>query len=364
MKIGFIGTRGIPGRYGGFETCVENISIRLVKMGYDITVFSRPNNYYHSTEYKCVKIQYMNEMSNHLFSNTYYSLLATKYAIKNDFDILHYFGCGNVPVILLPRLIHKKTILSLDGLEWNRKSYSLPTKAFLRMFAEYAMYLPNITVVDSKTSQRWYYMATGKQPIYIPYGTIISDEINEGILKRYDLIKNKYIVFIGRLVYEKGIHTLINAFNKLDEDLKLVIIGDFPGYSSYVDHLKSIANKKVIFLGFKYDQEYTSIRNASLFYVHPSLFDGTSISLLEAMGAGKCIISSNIQENLDVVKQTALHFHTEDVNDLYLKLKLLINNPERIKDYCKKSRDRAVKVYNWDRITKKYSKLYTSLTYT
>lgn len=363
MRIAILGTRGIPARYGGFESCVEEISTRLASRGHDVTVYCRsefPNTA--PREYEGVHLVQLPKLKNSFAATPFNSWLTTIHASLSGAEVIHYFGCGNVPFVLLSRLLRKKVVLTVDGIEWRRTSYSLPARLYLRAFAELAMVFPHETVADSKSSVNWYRGRTGMNPTHIPYGTYVSSQVDDEIKRKYGLDRKKYVLFAGRLVHEKGVHTLVEAFKHVTGDFTLVVIGDFPGRSNYVDHLKRTADDRTKFLGYVYGKDFETIRNGASIYVHPSMLDGTSIALLGAMGAGLCILSSDLEENADVAGDTAEYFAKGDVADLTHKLQMLLDSQERTRDLSTRARKRAKELHNWDMIADAYESIYAKIS--
>ena len=362
MKIAILGTHGIPARYGGFETCVEEVAVRLVERGHQVTVYSKTEDdrAKHST-YKGVELVRFPKLRRQALDYGFQGVITTAHASTSNADVLHFFGCDHVPFALLGRLAGKGVVLTVDGLEWNRKGYPLSYRLYLRSFAELAMVFPDATVADSKSSQKWYYERTGKNPAYIPYGTTISTGVDPTVLEEFGLEVGKYVLFVGRLVYEKGAHTLVEAFKSVKTDLKLVIIGDALSPGDYVRKLREAADERTIFLGYVHGAPFNTIRNAALVYVHPSLFDGTSISLLGALGAGKSIVSSDLQENVDVAQDAVVYFQKENASDLSRKLQELLDNPKRIEELSRGAVARARELFDWERITDAYEGVYRSV---
>ena len=362
MKIAILGTHGIPARYGGFETCVEEVAVRLVERGHHVTVYSKTEDdkAKHST-YKGVELVRFPKLRRQALDYGFQGVITTAHASTSNADVLHFFGCDHVPFALLGRLAGKGVVLTVDGLEWNRKGYPLSYRMYLRSFAELAMVFPDATVADSKSSQKWYYERTGKNPAYIPYGTTISTGVDPTVLEKFELEVGKYVLFVGRLVYEKGAHTLIEAFKSVRTDLKLVIIGDALSPGDYVRKLREAADERTIFLGYVHGAVFDTIRNAALVYVHPSLFDGTSISLLGALGAGKSIVSSDLQENIDVAQDAVVYFQKGNASDLSRKLQELLDNPKRIEELSRGAVVRARGLFDWERITDSYEGVYRSV---
>ena len=157
MKISFIGTRGIPATYGGFETCAQEISTRLAKMGHKVEVYCRsdwPGT--SAREFKGVKLIDISKLAHGFLQTPFNSFVSTIRAAFSGTDIIHYFGGGNVPFILLARLAGKRIVITVDGIEWKRKSYPRLVHMYLRLFAELTMVFPNVTIADSRSAQTWY----------------------------------------------------------------------------------------------------------------------------------------------------------------------------------------------------------------
>lgn len=362
MRIVFLGTRGIPAAYGGFESCVHELSTRLSKRGHDVDVYCRSDWPESSPKsFEGVRLTQVPRLRKGFLESPFNSFVTTAAVSCSKADIVHFFGCGSVPFIIMTRLAGKKAVLTVDGIEWERTSYSSAARMYLRSFAELAMVFPNRTVADSKSSVAWYSRRTGITPEFIPYGTRVSKEVDQAILAKYGLKRDGYVFFAGRLVHEKGVHTLVEGFKSVKGDIELVIVGDFPGRSDYVQSLKDNADPRTRFLGYVYGKEYETLRNASLIHVHPSLLEGTSISLLEALGAGRCIVSSDLEENIAVAGDAAIYFRTGDPSDLGGKLNAIIDDPQRISNARDKANQRAIGLLDWEAITDRYESIYRDL---
>lgn len=360
MKIAILGTHGIPAKYGGFETCAEELGTRLVERGHTVTVYSEtsgPKNDELSS-YRGVHLVHIPKLRGKAPNYAFHSFVSAMRASFSRADVLHFFGCDQVPFTLLGRLARKRVILTVDGLEWLRSGYPIFFRKYLRSFAELAMVFPNATVADSRTSQEWYLQRTNIAPNYIPYGTKPSSGVDRVVLNEYGLEPDGYVLFVGRLVYEKGAHTVIEAFKSVRTDLKLVIVGDTLDADDYAERLKEEADGRIVFLGFVHGKDFETIRNGARIYIHPSLFDGTSISLLGALGAGRAVISSDLKENRDVGGDAAVYFERENPNDLREKLQQLLDAPDRIRELGERSKQRSANFFDWDKIVDSYERLY------
>jgi glycosyltransferase involved in cell wall biosynthesis len=363
MKIAYAATMGIPARYGGFETCVEEVATRLAQKGHDITVYcacqgSKPQ----TTSYKGVQLEYVQRLKRKFLDFPFRAFVSALDIMRKNVEIAHFFGTDSWPFALLPRAASLKTVLSLDGLVWKRTSYPLFVRQILRSTAGCALYAPNLTTVDSKSVQSWYHQNFGKSPLYLPYGaTIDLAEPDETALNEKGLQKKKYILFVGRLVHEKGVHHLVKAFGKIETDFKLAIIGSDPYHKEYESFLRKNANGNTIFLGFVYGKDYENICKGAYLYVTPSELEGTSPALLKAMAVGNCALVSDIPENLETIGDAGFSFRNGDTEDLRKKIEFLIENPDIVQATRLKAIEHVRENYGWDKITDRLEKIYFSL---
>ena len=321
MRIAYLGTMGIPARYGGFETCVEEVSTRLARKGHEVTVYCGYRGYKPQIiSYRGVRLIHFPCLQNKFLDFPFRAFVAAIDATQRNFDIAHFFGSDAWPFILLPRIVNSKTVLSLDGYPWNRQSYPGWIRKILRLTAGLALYTPHVTTVDSKSVQSWYRQNFGKSPIYVPYGANIDlAKPDEAVLRKNALESRKYIIFVGRLVQEKGVHHLVKVFNKIRTDFKLVIVGGDPYKRDYEAYLRKNASGNTIFLGYVYGKDYKNLCKGAYLYVTPSELEGTSPALLTAMALGKCVLVSDIPENLETVGDAGFSFKHGDSEDLLQK---------------------------------------------
>jgi glycosyltransferase involved in cell wall biosynthesis len=363
MRIAYVGTMGIPASYGGFETCVEEVATRLARRGHEITVYCGYRDLKPQTKsYKGVQLVHVQCLKSKFLDFPFRAFVSTFGALHKDVDIVHFYGSDAWPFALVTRIISSKTVLTLDGLVWNRLSYPIWVRKILRSTARFALYLPHVTIVDSKSVQGWYRENFVKSPIYIPYGANIDlTEPDETILNKKNLRNRKFILFVGRLVREKGVHYLVEAFKGIKTDFELVIVGGDPYDKEYELFLRKNANKNTKFLGYVYGKDYENLCKGAYLYVTPSELEGTSPALLTAMALGKCVLVSDIPENLETIGDAGFSFRHGDSEDLKEKLQFLLANPDTVDKMQRKAIDRVRKHYDWNRITDQMEKIYASL---
>lgn len=368
MKIAMIGQKGIPSRAGGIEIHVEEISKRLVCLGYEVQVYCRKN--YCDVEAKDKKYcgatlkftPFIN--TKHLDAITH-TFTSTIHALLSDCDIFHYHALGPSTLSFLPRIFGKKVVCTVHGLDWQRGKWGRIASAYLK-FGEFATAKFSHKLISvSKNLLKYYKEKYGKDAVYIPNGVERSDMINPMIIKeQYQLDYNDYILFLARIVPEKGAHYLIEAFKRVKTDKKLVIAGGLSHSSDYGRQLRELSkdNENIIFTGFVKDRELAELYSNAYFYVLPSDVEGLPISLLEAMSYGNCCLVSNITENTDVVGTMGYSFEKSDVNDLANKIEMLIKDKNKVENVRKLASDYILHKYNWDRIAVETKNLYRSLS--
>ncbi len=363
LKIAMLGSRGIPAYYSGFETFYENLAIRLSARGHRVTVYNRKQYVNHPSEYyKGVKLVTLPTLRNKHLDTLYHTFISVIHAAFQGYDIAYFCIVGNSPLTLLTRLLGVKTILNVDGEDWQREKWRGFEKVYLK-FSEYlATIFPHVVISDSQVIRRRYLEQFRKDTIFIPYGANVCRATDTRYLSQYKLEKDKYILFVGRLVPENNAHVLIEAFKRIVTEHKLVVVGDAPYANAYKQELKTMANRNVVFTGYVFGEGYQCLSSNSSFFVLPSAVDGTRPVLLDQMGFGNCVLVNGSPANLEVIGHAGLSFNgKERARDLVAKIEFLLSHPEVVRDYRKKAIERVEKDYSWDAITLKYEELFRSL---
>lgn len=363
MRIAMLGGRGIPARYSGSETCVEEVGARLVEHGYEVIVYCRRHNSQtNEKSYKGMKrvvLGSVNTKHCDTLSHTALSLLHN--FIAGPADILHFHGVGNSLFLPWLKVMPGKTVVTVDGPDWERPKWGRMARTMLKMSARLAVGLADAIITDSLVSQNYYRQHFARETEYIPYGADVVETQASDALAAYGLQCREYILFVGRLVPDKGVHFLVEAFEGLKTDLKLVIVGDSPLFPEYVRQLKSTPDPRIRFLGYVFGEPYRQLCSHAFAYVQPSLVEGTSPALLAAMGAGNCVVVNSIPENLETIGDAGLAFARNDVADLRRILQMLCDKPEIVHHYRARARQRVMEVYNWDTIATRHAAVYQAL---
>lgn len=362
-KIVIMGIRGIPANFGGSETIVEELGERLSKEGFEFVVYCRKwNSTTDSKEYKGMKrivLPSINKLSLDTPTHTFFSVIHN--IIFNTGDTIHAHGVGNALFFPILKLFNRKIIVTVDGPDWLRPKWGIIARTTLKLSFLLTLKFADVIISDNIPVQKIYKDRYNKDTVYIPYGADLSTIEGEEALKKYGLEKRKYILFVGGIIPDKGVHILVKAFEKIDTDMKLCIIGDTPYFSEYKKEVMSTKDKRIIFTGYLYGKPYRQILQNAYLYVHPLLADGTSPSLLQSMAAGNCIVASALPETSYVIGDAGIKFEPGNIEELSKILKNLIDNPDLVEKMRKKARKRTEEFFTWDLIAEQHKKVYLSL---
>lgn len=364
MKIALIGQKGIPAKQGGIERHVEELSTRLAEAGFDISVYSRP--YYsgqNAKKYKNVKLINLPSLNTKNLDAISHTFISTLHALFQNYDVIHYHGVGPSLLSWMPRIFNPKTkvVSTFHCLDRKHQKWNWFAKLMLSMGERSACKFPHQTITVSKTLKKYCEYRFDKSTVYIPNGVSLSrDKANLGILNEYGLVKDNYIFTASRLVRHKGIHTLIEAYNKIKTDKKLVIAGEGANTYEYVKELNQLAsgNKNIIFVGEQTNGNLKALFENAYLFVQPSEAEGLSIALLESISYGLPTIVSDIEENMEVVGKLTMSFKNKNSTDLAQKLEFALNNTDKIKSNALLAKKIVDKEYDWHNIINQTIGLY------
>ncbi len=373
MKIVFIGQKGIPliKDGGGIEKHVEELSTRLAERGHEVFVYVRPRfKISKENEFKNVKLIKLPSIPTKNLDAITHTFLATIHVLFHKADIIHYHGVGPATLTWIPRLFKPKSkiITTFHSQDKYHQKWGWFARVYLAFGEWAACRFPHKTIAVSHSIKK-YCDAKFKNCncVYIPNGVEPKKITSDNKLKKWHIKKDKYIMTAARLIKHKGIHHLIEAYHKMIEESprysnppKLVIVGA-PSYSTdYEEYLTKLAAESpdIIFTGFQTGEALSQLFAHAYLYVHPSESEGLSITILEAMSYGKCVVMSDIPENLEVIDHSGVAFRTGDPENLKTKLVSLLNHPEIVKERSAKAINFIKKYYNWDNIVELTEEVY------
>lgn len=361
MKIAIVGTRGIPARYGGFETCAENLAVGLVRKGHKVLVTCRKYLYPERwKKYNGVDLIYLPSLRGKItdtFSHTFLSII---YVLFKNPDVILVFNSANSPLCILPRILGEKIVINVDGLEWKRRKWGYFGKIYYKFCEFFSCIIANEIITDSRVIQDYYKRKFNKITKYISYGAIFYFSKNKDVLKKYGVEEFEYFFNGSRLEPENNQDLIVKGFLNVKTEKKLIIIGRAGYKSKYEKELRKIKDRRIKFIQPIYSSDYDEIMANCYAYIHGNEVGGTNPALLRAMGSGKCILALDVPFNREVLSDCGLYFK-KDVNDLKEKIEFLINNPKIVKKLGEKARKRAEKFYRWEDVIDEYEKLFLNL---
>jgi len=367
LRLAYIGMRGLPAdlpKAGGGERETEAKATRLAKRGHQVLVYCRWHYNRHPTSpYQGIRLLSLPSIPTKNLDTISHSLLATIHACVTDSaDIISFHGMGNALFVPLVQLARKRCVVYMDGIDWERPKWSWMARHALKLAANMALRWADAVYVDNRSSQAQFQKAFGKSPQVITLGADLWHEPGIDLLQKYDLQPNRYLLFVGLLKPDKGVHILIKAYEKLDTDIPLIIVGDSPDKGMYVEKLKSTPDKRIRFLGYVYGKAAQQLFANAMIYIQPSLMEGNSPALMSAMACQRCVVVSDIDQNLETVGETGLSFRSNDPNSLRDVLEQLLINPKKIQSLGSKARERIETTFTWDIVVDQLEQLYLGLT--
>ena len=369
MKIAMIGHKRIPSREGGVEIVVDELSTRLVQRGHKVDAYNRSGYHVSGKEfdekrgrvYNGIRLITIPTFKSSKLNAIVYSFLATMRALVGRYDVIHYHAEGPCAMLFLPKLFGIRVVATIHGLDWQRAKWGNFASRVLKFGEKMAARHADEVIVLSKNVQEYFKETYKRETVFVPNGIVCPRQQKADIIQnRFGLQKDDYILFLARLVPEKGIHYLIKAFGKIKTDKKLVIAGGNSHATEYVEKIRKMAAKdeRIIFTGFVQGKELEELYSNAYVFVLPSDVEGMAISLLEAMSYGNCCLVSDIEENLEVVEDKAVSFRKGSVESLRQKLETLIADEETVKRYKDASSEFICTKYNWENIVDRTLALY------
>ncbi|HWZ83053.1 MAG TPA: glycosyltransferase family 4 protein [Terriglobales bacterium] len=358
LRVAFIGGRGMVSKYSGIESYYEEVGSELARRGHEVTVYCR--NYFTPPLKRFLGMRVLRLpaiRSKHLETLTH-TFLSTVHAMFSGYDVVHYHCLGPALFSFFPRLTGAKTVVTVQGLDWQRRKWDRIASLVLRIGEAAAIFLPSETMVVSKTLQRYYATHYRRATLYIPNGACLRPRRPAKRISAWGLKPNNYILFLGRLSPEKNCDLLIDAFEDLSSDMHLVLAGGSSHSDEYMNRLRQHESEQVRFLPWVAGEDLDELLTNAAVFVLPSDLEGLSLALLDAMAAGVCVLASDIPENQEVVGGIGFTFRHGDRSDLSRVLDLLIRNPDLRRESATKCEQHARQHYLWSDIASSIEKAY------
>lgn len=369
LAISMFGQKRLS-REGGIEIVVKELCIRMAQDGHKITCYNRSGHHVSGAEfdkkneYKGICQKSVPTIEKKGLAAVSSSFFAALYSAFGKYDVVHIHAEGPAFFSWLPKMFGKRVVVTIHGIDWQREKWKSGFGSkFIRQGEKNAVKYADEIVVLSKGVQDYFKDTYGRETRFIPNG-VNRPEIQSAklITEKFDLTKDSYILFLGRLVPEKGLRYLIEAFKAVKTNKKLVIAGGSSDTDSFMKELQESAksDNRIIFTGFVQGQLLDELYSNAYIYTLPSDLEGMPLSLLEAMSYGNCCLVSDIPECVEVVEDKALVFKKSDTEDLRTTLQKACEHPESVAELKQTAADFICQKYNWDNVVEETVKLYRS----
>ena len=369
LNIAMLGHKRIPSREGGIEIVVEELCSRMVQLGHRVTCYNRRGRHIAGRafdaapmkEYRGVRLRSVCTIDVKGLAAMTSSFFASIRAALGPYDVVHYHAEGPCAMLWLPKLFGKRCVATIHGLDHERAKWGRFAKRYLLLGAKCAAKYADALIVLNPGDQRYFRETFHRDAILIPNGVNRPELLKPDLIcKQFGLQGNDYILFLGRLVPEKGLRTLIEGFRKVRTDKKLVIAGGGSDTDGFVAELKQLAagDDRILFTGFVQGPLLSELYGNAYLYTLPSNLEGMPLSLMEAMSFGNCCLASDIPECTDVIADRGLSFRRGDAEDLARQLQRLCDDPALVERYRAGVADYICEKYNWDAVVEQTLALY------
>jgi len=363
MRIALLGTRGIPGNYGGFETFAEELSVRLVARGHDVVVYCR--NGYGSdgmVEHEGVRLVHLPAIRHKYAETISHTFLSALHALFRTYDIVYVCNSANSPICLIPWARGQRVVLNVDGLEWRRQKWGRLAKRYYRWAARLASRMPIEVVTDADVIHDYYRDRFGRETRCIAYGAELYERGHLAQrVRELGLEPDGYVLYVSRMEPENNALMVVEAFRGVRTDLPLVMVGDAPYAKEYLARVRAAADDRTRFLGYQFGDAYHALQANAALYVQATEVGGTHPALVEAMGHRNAVLAHDVPEHREVLGDAGRYWARGDRRDLARQLQSLLDDPVAI-DALRASAERRVRErYSWDAVAASYERYFVEL---
>lgn len=361
LRIAILGTRGVPPKYGGFETFAAQLGKRLASRGHEITVYCRRALYedepaiwegIRRVELPAVGHKYLETVSHAFFS--------ALHAVFRRFDVILVCNAANAFILPVLAAARMPTVLNVDGIERQRRKWNILGRGVYMIGESLSAHFATRIVADAGVIADYYGRRHGVRPEVLAYGSSL-EERDSDILDRLSLSPQKFVLYVSRFEPENNPLEVVRAWSKVRTDLPLVMVGDAPYSGDLIARIRAEADERVIFPGALYGADYATLQRNALAYIQATEVGGTHPALIEAMGVGGAIVANGTPENREVGADAVEYFDFHGLPRLETVLQRALDHPGSFDEMRRRAKRRASEVYDWERVTDGYEALFDSV---
>ena len=355
MKIAILGTRGIPARYGGFETLAEELSARLAGRGHAVTVYTRSRYAQPGlSQWRGARIRVLPAVPSKYLETVSHALLSSLHAVLASYDAILVCNAINALYCLPLRTSGARVVLNVDGLERRRRKWSAAGRMAYRVAEVVSTIAPDAVVSDARVIQDYYRERYGTESVFIPYGGDLPRPSGVATLARLGLEAGRYVLYVSRLEPENNADIVVRAFRDVPGDIPLVVVGDAPYARDYIARVRAQADPRVLFPGAIYGEGYRELLAHAAVYIQATEVGGTHPALVEALGFGRIVCYHASAENEEVAGAAGLPFDVNHPAGLTRLLRDVLDDPAGYSVFQDRARARVQERYRWDDVADRY----------
>jgi glycosyltransferase involved in cell wall biosynthesis len=388
LKIAIAGTRGIPARYGGFETFAEELSARLVERGNEVLVYCRPGNADVSSAIperagrprsQAERI-ILPALRHKYFETVSHTLLSSLDALRRDFDVVLLCNAANAFVLPLLRAARIPVAINVDGIERHRRKWNIVGKLVYAIGESFSSLFANKVVADADVIADYYRGRYGIEPVTIPYGAEFPSEEDSDVLARLGVEAENYILYVSRFEPENNPLEVVAAYEGVGSgewgvgekaslphptpyslSPKLIMLGAASYARDLEAALRSHASDRILFPGALYGRDYRTLQRNALIYIQATEVGGTHPAMIEAMASGGCVLAHDTPENREVGGDAVGYFRLRPSETLSGTLREFLESPALREQMRIAARARAAQRYSWSAVTDAYERLFAEI---
>lgn len=367
MRIAILGTRGVPAKYGGFETFAEELGARLAAKGHRVTVYGRSHVVPPIREYRGMIIRRFPTVQHKYFDTVVHTAISVLAALPQRDDIVLMCNNANAPFAAFSRLSGARVALNVDGLEWNRAKWGRLGRAYYRFCARLAPKLPVVLVSDAVVIAEYYKRAHNAPTVFIPYGSDGRRLPPGKTLQELCLEPQKYLLYVSRLEPENSALEVVEAYRRAGGlaglGVPLVLVGDAPYASDYRRQVMDLASVTpgASAVGYQFGDAYVELQSNCMVYIQATQVGGTHPALVEAMGRGVPIVANDVPEHREVLGDCGAYFRLDDGESLAAVLRTLVASDADRASMADRARERGLQKYSWDAVAGQYESLFQEM---
>ena len=362
LRVALIGSRGIPGRYGGYETLLEELAYRLVARGFEVTVYCRSHVTPRGmTGHAGARLVVLPTIRTKYLDTPVHTFLSCFHALGAGYDAALVVNSANALFVPLLRVGGTPVALHVDGIEKRRAKWGPAGRAVYALSERLAAVLPDALVTDAEVIRRHYLDRYGAESVPIAYGVDPRPPAETGVLDRLGLESRRYFLYVSRFEPENNPHRVAEAYRRVGGDLPLVMVGGAPYARGFIAGFTEGADPRILFPGPIYGEGYRELLSHALAYVHATEVGGTHPALVEALGYGNCVVVNETPENVEAAGGVGLYFRAAEPETLARQLEWVRSHPGRARARGRAAARRAALLYSWDRVADQYARLFREL---